>query len=176
MVLRAVAGTRAAGLARSIDRGAPCRSVACDPECVRGSAARQPPGKPDQRSRRQALHARRLRGAADRQLRLGGTASASQAAAVMAELQNPPLDLKSGQVLFRFCVRMCILVAFSAFGGVGFSRSLSALLAMSTLLCAVLATVRREGFFGAELNYWDEAIAYAALYFLIGGINPPAPV
>ena len=94
----------------------------------------------------------------------------------MAQLQNPPRDLKSGQVLFRFCVRMCILFGFSVFGGVGFSRSLAALLAMSTLLCAVLATARRETFLGAELNYWDEAIAYAALYFLIGGINLPAPV
>jgi hypothetical protein len=47
---------------------------------------------------------------------------------------------------------------------------------MSTLLCAVLATARREAFFGAELNYWDEAVAYAAIYFLIGGVNLPAPV
>ena len=93
----------------------------------------------------------------------------------MAELQNPPRDLKSGQVLLRFCVRMCILAAFSAFGGVGFARSLAALAAMSTLLCAVLATAKRETFLGAELNYWDEAAAYAALYCLIGGVNLPAP-
>jgi Na+/H+ antiporter NhaD/arsenite permease-like protein len=93
----------------------------------------------------------------------------------MAQLQNPPRELKSGPVLFRFCVRMSILVAFSAFGGMGFSRSLAALAAMSTILCAVLASVKREAFFGAQLNYWDEATAYAALYFLIGGINLPAP-
>ena len=94
----------------------------------------------------------------------------------MAQLQNPPRELRSGQVLFRFCVRMCILFAFSAFGNVGFARSLAALLAMSALLCAVLATAKREAFLGAELNCWDEAIAYAALYCLIGGINLPAPV
>jgi len=93
----------------------------------------------------------------------------------MAELQNLPRDIRSHQVLFRFCVRMTILIVFSAFGAVGFARSLAALAAMSTLLCAVLATMKREAFFGAELNYWDEAVAYAALYFLIGGINLPAP-
>jgi hypothetical protein len=94
----------------------------------------------------------------------------------MAELQTTPQDVRFSQVLLRFAVRMTILVAFSAFGGVGFSRSLAALLAMSTILCAVLASVRREAFFGAVLNYWDEAVAYGALYFLVGGIDPSAPV
>ena len=94
----------------------------------------------------------------------------------MAEFQNPPREFRSAPVLLRFCVRMTILVAFSAFGGVGFSRSLAALLAMSTILCAVLASVKREAFFGAVLNYWDEAVAYGALYFLIGGIDPSVPV
>jgi hypothetical protein len=28
---------------------------------------------------------------------------------------------------------------------------------------------------GAQLSYWDEVVAYAALYFLIGGINLPSP-
>jgi hypothetical protein len=94
----------------------------------------------------------------------------------MAKLENPPRDFRSNQVLLRFSVRMTILVAFSAFGGVGFSRSLAALLAMSAILCAVLGVVRREAPFGAVLNYWDEAVAYAALYFLSGGINLAAPV
>ena len=94
----------------------------------------------------------------------------------MAELQTTPRDVRFSQVLLRFCVRMTILAAFSAFGSVGFARSLAALAAMSTILCAVLASVRREAFFGAVLNYWDEALAYAALYFLIGGVDPSAPV
>jgi hypothetical protein len=47
---------------------------------------------------------------------------------------------------------------------------------MSTTLCVLLAAVKREAFFGVSLNYWDEAVAYAALYFVIGGINLPAPV
>jgi hypothetical protein len=89
----------------------------------------------------------------------------------MAQLQNPPRDLTSGQVLFRFCVRMSILVGFSAFGGVGFSRSLAALLAMSAVLSATLGMARREAPLGAVLNYWDEAVAYAALYFLTGGLD-----
>lgn len=93
----------------------------------------------------------------------------------MAELHNPSGNLRSDQVLFRFCVRMSILIAFSAFGGAGFSRSLAALAVMSTLLCVVLATAKREVLFGKVLNYWDEAVAYTALYFLIGGINLPAP-
>jgi hypothetical protein len=93
----------------------------------------------------------------------------------VAQLQNPPGDL-SGHVVFRFCVRMSILVGFSAFGGVGFSRSLAALWAMSAILCAVLGVVRREAPFGAVLNYWDEAMAYAALYFLSVGLNLSAPV
>jgi len=46
---------------------------------------------------------------------------------------------------------------------------------MSTILCVVLAAMKRETFLHTGLNYWDEAAAYAALYFLIGGINLPAP-
>jgi hypothetical protein len=94
----------------------------------------------------------------------------------MAQLHYPPRDLASGQVLLRFCVRMIILIAFSAFGGVGFGRTLAALAAMSAILSAVLGTVRREAPFGKTLNYWDETVAYAALYFLTGGIDLPAPV
>ena len=93
----------------------------------------------------------------------------------MAGFQNPPRNLGSAPVLFRFCARIAILIVFSAFGGVGFTRSLAALAAMSTILCAVLATAKREAFFGAQLNYWDEAVTYAALYFLVGGINLSAP-
>jgi hypothetical protein len=93
----------------------------------------------------------------------------------MTDLHNAPRDFRSAPVLFRFCVRMSILMAFSAFGGVGFTRSLAALAAMSTILCAILASAKREAFLGAQLNYWDEAVAYAALYFLIGGVNLPAP-
>ena len=93
----------------------------------------------------------------------------------MAQLENSPRALKSVHVILRFFVRIMILVAFSSFGSVEFIRSLAALAAMSTLLCAVLATAKREAFCGGELNYWDEAVAYAALYCLIGGINLPAP-
>jgi len=93
----------------------------------------------------------------------------------MALLDSSPRYLKSFHVIFRLFVRMAILVVFSAFGHVGFARSLAALAAMSTLLCVVLASAKREAFLGRELNYWDEATAYAALYCLIGGINLPAP-
>jgi hypothetical protein len=34
---------------------------------------------------------------------------------------------------------------------------------MSTVLCAVIALIRREQFMDADLNHWDEMAAYAAL-------------
>jgi hypothetical protein len=75
----------------------------------------------------------------------------------------------------RFCARMGVLLAFAAFGGIGFGKSLAALLAMSAILCAVLATARRETVFPHVLNHWDEAMACGALFFLsIGlGLSPP---
>ena len=67
----------------------------------------------------------------------------------MAQLPNwtreaKPAQLKSVGVIGRFCLRMIILLIFAAFGSIGFDRSLTALLWMSTILSAVLATVRHE--------------------------------
>jgi hypothetical protein len=60
--------------------------------------------------------------------------------------QSPDLrrQLSSTQVLVRFSLRMTILVAFAAFGSIGFGRSLAALLWMSIVLSAVIGTVKRE--------------------------------
>ena len=94
----------------------------------------------------------------------------------MAQIQNPPRELSPRQVLLRFCIRISILIAFAAFGTIGFGKSLAALLAMSAILCSLVATVRREAVFPRSLNHWDEAVAYAALYFLTVGFGLSAPL
>jgi hypothetical protein len=94
----------------------------------------------------------------------------------LAQPQIPPRELSPHLVLVRFCVRITILMVFAAFGSVGFARSLAALSAMSAILCAVVATVKREAPFPRTLNHWDEAMAYAALYFLTVGLGLSAPL
>jgi hypothetical protein len=85
-------------------------------------------------------------------------------------------ELKSTHVLVRFGLRMIILVIFASFGGVGFARSLAALLWMSIIVSAVAGAIKREDPFGAVLNHWDETVAYLALCYLVGGLNAAAPV
>ncbi|CAL79498.1 conserved hypothetical protein; putative membrane protein [Bradyrhizobium sp. ORS 278] len=68
------------------------------------------------------------------------------------------------RVLLRFGLRATILAVFASFGSIGFARSLAALLWMTVILCAVLATLRRERVFTAGLNHWDEMVGYFALY------------
>jgi len=86
-------------------------------------------------------------------------------------LPHLPQELRSGQVLIRFFLRLVVLAGFAAFGRIGFGRSLIALLWMSIILCAVVGTMRREPVLHASLNHWDEAVAYAALYALVSGLN-----
>ena len=83
------------------------------------------------------------------------------------QLPHPPQELRSGQVLARFFVRLIILAGFAAFGSIGFGASLAALLWMSIILCAVVGTMRHEPVFRTALNHWDEAVAYAAIYALL---------
>jgi hypothetical protein len=71
--------------------------------------------------------------------------------------------MRSTQVVVRFGLRIVILVIFASFASIGFSRSLAALLWMSTVLSAVAGAVKREPLFDTTLNHWDEAAAYAAL-------------
>ena len=94
----------------------------------------------------------------------------------MAQLPNVTRQVKSTEVIVRFCLRMVILVVFAAFGSVGFDRSLTALLWMSTILSAVLATLEREEPLAAVLNHWDETMAYAALCCLVSGFDRAVPV
>ena len=79
------------------------------------------------------------------------------------------------RVIVRFWLRMVILIAFALFGGARFDESLVLLLMMSTVLSAVLATVKREEPFASVINHWDEAIAYAALCCLLVAFSHYAP-
>jgi uncharacterized membrane protein YphA (DoxX/SURF4 family) len=94
----------------------------------------------------------------------------------LAELGHSSRELSPYLVLIRFCMRIIILVTFAAFGTVGFGTSLAALLAMAALLCTLVATIRRETMLSRGLNHWDEAIAYAALYFLLISLNLSSPL
>ena len=69
---------------------------------------------------------------------------------------------------------MIILAVFAAFGSIGFGRSLAALLGMSTILSAVIGTMRREPPFDVVLNHWDETVAYGALFSLVSVFNHSA--
>jgi len=92
------------------------------------------------------------------------------------QLPNLSRELRSNQVIVRFCLRIGILLAFAAFASIGFGRSLAALLGMSIVLCAVIGTVKREPPLGTVLNHWDEATAYAALFFLVSAFDRSVPV
>ena len=94
----------------------------------------------------------------------------------MAQFPNVTREAKSTEVIVRFCLRMVILVVFAAFGSVGFDRSLTALLWMSTILSAVLATLEREQPLASVLNHWDETTAYAALCCLVSGFDRAVPI
>ena len=77
-------------------------------------------------------------------------------------------------MVVRFCLRMVILVIFAAFGGIGFGRSLAALLWMSAIFSAVIGAMKREAPFNMALNHWDETVAYAALFALVSSFNHSA--
>jgi len=94
----------------------------------------------------------------------------------LAQLSNLTRELRSTQVIVRFCLRMLILVVFAAFGGIGFDRSLTALLWMSAILSSVLASLEHETPLDTVLNHWDEALAYAALCCLFSGFDHALPV
>ena len=94
----------------------------------------------------------------------------------MAQFPNLSQGLGSTQVLVRFCLRVSILAIFAAFGGIGFGRSLTALLWMSIILCAVIGVLKREPPFGVALNHWDETVAYAALFALVSNFSHSVPV
>jgi hypothetical protein len=78
--------------------------------------------------------------------------------------------------MVRFGLRTIILVVFATFAGIGFGRSLIALLWMSIVFSAVMGAIKREPPFGAALNYWDETVAYATLFALVSAFSQTVPV
>jgi VIT1/CCC1 family predicted Fe2+/Mn2+ transporter len=93
----------------------------------------------------------------------------------LAQFPDFPQRRTSVQVIVRFGLRMIILVFFATLGSIGFARSLAALLWMSTILGAVIATMRREPPLDKALNHWDEMAAYAALCCLVSAFNQAIP-
>jgi hypothetical protein len=85
--------------------------------------------------------------------------------------QNLPGKLESAVVLVRFGFRLLVLIVVAMSGSIGFGSSLAALLWMCTILCAVIAVIRREPPFDAALNHWDESVTYAAMCMLVSGLN-----
>ncbi|KRR26931.1 hypothetical protein CQ14_30210 [Bradyrhizobium lablabi] len=75
---------------------------------------------------------------------------------------NLPSWLQSGRVLIRFGLRLLILIAFAGFSSTALNQSLHALFWMATVLCALIAGLRRERFLDDDLNHWDEMAAYGA--------------
>ena len=69
----------------------------------------------------------------------------------------------SVQVLFRFGLRAVLLTTFAGFSSQGFAKTLTVLLALSVVFCAMVATVRRERLLGPALTYRDEAATYALM-------------
>ena len=80
---------------------------------------------------------------------------------------NLTREAQTVRVTIRFALRMIVLLIFALFGSIRFDQSLLLLLLMSTILSAVLATLKREQPLAPTLNHWDEAIACAALSCLI---------
>jgi hypothetical protein len=77
----------------------------------------------------------------------------------------------SSQVLFRLGFRLVALSVLANLGTQGFGITLSMLLAMSAIFCAIVGATRREDIFGPALTHWDEAVTYAALSHLVGALT-----
>ena len=73
---------------------------------------------------------------------------------------------ESVTVVMRFMLRMVILAVFATFGSLGFPKTLETLLAMATLYCAIVGSMRREAPLGPALTHFDEGAAYALCAFL----------
>jgi hypothetical protein len=92
----------------------------------------------------------------------------------MRPQEDLPELLKSVQVIVRFSLRMAILLGFGLLGSASFAQNMVALLWMAAMFCAVVATMRRDQPFGADLNHWDEMMAYVAWCSLASGFATSA--
>jgi hypothetical protein len=92
-----------------------------------------------------------------------------------SQFQDLPQGLATSRVLIRFGVRMIVLATFAAYSGIGFTRGLATLMLMAIILSSLLAVFKRERPFQSALNYWDETVAYAAVFSLISIFIHSAP-
>ena len=83
-----------------------------------------------------------------------------------------PEDVRSRQVIVRFCLRIIALGAFASFGMNGLGASLAVLLWMTAVLATIAAVLKRERVLSSALTHWDEAAAYSALYCLVRIVYP----
>jgi hypothetical protein len=74
-----------------------------------------------------------------------------------------PRALASIQVVFRFFLRIVILIVLASLGTQGFAKTFETLLAFAVFYCIFVAAIRREMPFGQVLTHFDEAAAYAIL-------------
>jgi hypothetical protein len=70
---------------------------------------------------------------------------------------------------------MIILVGFAAYSGTGFASGLATLMCMAIAFSSVVAIIKRERLFEKALNHWDETVAYAAVFSLVGIFTHVAP-
>lgn len=94
---------------------------------------------------------------------------------MVPQFQDLPQGLASSRVLIRFGVRMIILATFAASSSIGFARGLATLMLMAIILSSLIAVIKRERPFQPVLNYWDETVAYAAMFSLISIFIHSAP-
>ena len=94
---------------------------------------------------------------------------------MVPQFQELPEGLASSRVLVRFGVRMIILATFAASSSLGFARGLATLMLMAIILSSLMAAIKRERPFQSALNYWDETVAYAAVFSLVSVFIHTAP-
>jgi hypothetical protein len=98
---------------------------------------------------------------------------------VIGVFQHPDGNLtheaQTIRVIIRFWLRMAVILIFAAFSSIRFDQTLTLLLLMSTILSAVLGTLKREQPLAPIVNHWDEAVTYAALCCLIISFSNHVP-
>lgn len=72
-------------------------------------------------------------------------------------------DLKSVQVISRFCLRMILFTVWAAISSTDFARTFAALMLLSATLSLAAAIFRRESPFSPALTCWDEFAIYGMI-------------
>jgi hypothetical protein len=67
------------------------------------------------------------------------------------------------QTVFRFLLRVALLVVIANLSNQNFGQAFSKLLLLVGVFCAVVAVLKQEPLFGPVLTHWDEAAVFAIL-------------